>query len=85
MNKTITIPAGLLGRVREIPGAAGMTDSQVVSTCLETWLVAAKKDGTPTIRSTVAAINRVLDRANLRQLSLILGIAQDIVGKEALA
>lgn len=84
MNKTITIPVDLLERVKEIHGAAGMTDSQLVSRCLEAGLAAAQNGGTPTIRSTVAEIVRVLDRANLRQLSLILGIAQDIVGKEAL-
>ena len=85
MRKTITIPADLLERVREIPGAAGMTDSQLISTFLEAGLATAKKEEAPTIRSTVAEIAHVLDRANLRQLSLILRIARDIVGKEALA
>lgn len=85
MNKTITIPAELLERVKTIPGAAGMTDNQLVSTFLEAGLATAEKEGTPAIRSTVAEIVHVLDRANLRQLSLILGIARDIVGKEALA
>lgn len=37
-----------------------------------------------TTKEITAEIVRVLDRANLRQLSLILGIAQDIVGNEAL-
>lgn len=35
-----------------------------------------------TISETTAAIVRLLERANARQLSLILGIVQDIVGKE---
>ena len=81
MNKTITIPADLLERVKTIPGAAGMTDSQLVSTCLEAGLATAEKEGTPTIRSTVAEIVHVLDRANLRQLSLILRTVRAIVGE----
>lgn len=85
MKKTITIPAALLERVREIPGAAGMEDSQLVSRFLEAGLATAEKEKATTARSTVTEIVRVLDHANLRQLSLILGIAQDIVGKEALA
>lgn len=85
MKKTITIPSALLERVREIPGASGMEDSQLISRFLEAGLATAEKEKATTARSTVAAIDRVLDRANLRQLSLILGIAQDIVGKEALA
>lgn len=85
MKKTITIPADLLERVKTIPGASGMTDSQLVSCFLEAGLAAGEKEKATTARSTVSAINRVLERANLRQLSLILGIVQDIVGKEALA
>ena len=85
MKKTITIPADLLERARELPGLSKMNDSQLVSLCLEAGLATAEKGKAPTIRSTVAAIDRALDRANLRQLSLILGIVQDIVGKEALA
>lgn len=38
-----------------------------------------------TIQETTAEIVHVLDRANLRQISLILGIARDIVGEEAQA
>lgn len=85
MEKTITIPAALLERARELPGLSKMDDAQLVSLCLEAGLATAEKEKAPTIRSTVAAIDRALDRANLRQLSLILGIVQDIVGKEALA
>ena len=83
MNKTITIPAALLERVREIPGAAGMEDSQLVSCFLEAGLATAEKEKAPTIRSTVAEIAHVLDRANLRQLSLILRTVRAIVGEEA--
>lgn len=81
MKKTITIPAALLKRAREVCGTAGMTDSQLVSTCLEAGLATTEKAGPPDIRSTVAEIVRVLDRANLRQLSLILRIARGIVGE----
>lgn len=81
MNKTITISVDLLERVKAIPGAAGMTDSQLVSTCLEAGLATAEKEGTPTICSTVAEIVRVLDHANLRQLSLILRTVRAIVGE----
>lgn len=83
MNTTITIPAALLERVREIPGAAGMEDGRLVSLFLEAGLAVAEKETATS--STVEAINRVLDRANLRQLSLILRIVRSIVGKEALA
>ena len=79
MEKTITIPAALLERVRELPGVAGMEDSQLISLCLKAGLSAAKKEESTAARSTVAEINRALDRANLRQLSLILGIVQDIL------
>lgn len=58
-----------------------MTDSQLVSTCLEVGLATAEKEGTPTICSTVAEIVRVLDYANLRQLSLILRTVRAIVGE----
>lgn len=85
MEKTITIPARLLERVREIPGADGMTDSQLVSLCMEAGLGAAEREGTPSISSTVAAINRLLDRANLRQLSLVLRMLRAIVGEGATA
>ena len=81
MNKTITIPARLLERVREIPGADGMTDSQLVSLCMEAGLGAAKREGTPSVSSTVAAINSELDRANARQLSLILRMVRVVVGE----
>lgn len=83
-NVSITIPADLLERVREIPGAAGMEDSRLVSLFLEAGLATAKKEEATTARSTVAAINPTLDRANLRQLSFILRITRAIVGKEAL-
>lgn len=53
MRKTITIPADLLERVKTIPGAAGMTDSQLVSTCLEAGLATAKKEEATTARSTL--------------------------------
>lgn len=85
MEKTIILSADLLERVKEITGATDMEESRLVSLCLEAGLATTKKEGTPRIRSTVAEIGRVLDRANLRQLTLILGIAQDIVGKEAMA
>lgn len=85
MKKTIMLHEDLLERARELPGAADMEDGQLVSLCLEAGLATAKKEEGPTVRSTVAAINRVLDRANLRQLSLILDISQSIVGKEARA
>ena len=81
MNKTVSIPADLLERVKTIPGASGMTDSQLVSTCLEAGLAVAEK-GTAT-SFTIAAINLVLDRANLKQLRLILRTVRVIVGEEA--
>lgn len=56
MRKTITIPADLLERVREIPGAAGMTDSQLISTFLEAGLATAKKEESTTDRSTLQKI-----------------------------
>lgn len=85
MEKTIILSADLMERVKEITGATDMEESRLVSLCLEAGLATTKKEGTPRIRSTVAEINRVLDCANLRQLTLILGIAQDIVGEEAQA
>ena len=51
MEKTITIPARLLERVQEIPGADGMTDSQLVSLCMEAGLAAAKKGEATAARS----------------------------------
>lgn len=56
MNKTITISTDLLERVKEIPGAAGMTDSQLVSTCLEAGLATAEKEETTAARSTMVKI-----------------------------
>ena len=56
MNKTITIPAELLERVKTIPGAAGMTDNQLVSTFLEAGLATAEKEETTTARSTLVKI-----------------------------
>ena len=56
MNKTITIPAALLEQVKEIPGAAGMTDTQLVSTCLEAGLATAEKEETTAARSTLVKI-----------------------------
>lgn len=55
-NVSITIPADLLERVKEIPGAAGMTDSQLVSTCLEAGLATAEKEETTAARSTLVKI-----------------------------
>lgn len=81
MKKTITIPAALLEQVREIPGASGMEDSQLVSRFLEAGLATAEKEKATTARSTVAEIVHVLDRANLRQLSLILRTVRAIVGE----
>ena len=49
--ETITIPARLLERVREIPGADDMTDSQLVSLCMEAGLAAAKKGEATAARS----------------------------------
>lgn len=51
MEKTITIPARLLERVQEIPGADDMTDSQLVSLCMEAGLAAAKKGEATAARS----------------------------------
>ena len=85
MKKTITIPAALLERVRELPGTAGMEDSQLVSLCLEAGLSAAKREEGTTARSTVAEIVRVLDHANLRQLALILRVVRVVVGEEVRA
>ena len=51
MEKTITIPARLLERVQEIPGADDMTDSQLVSLCMEAGLAAAKKGEAAAARS----------------------------------
>ena len=56
MNKTITIRADLLERVKEIPGAARMTDSQLVSTCLEAGLATAEKEEAAAARSTLVKI-----------------------------
>lgn len=84
-NVSITIPADLPEWVKEIPVATGMTDSRLVSTFLEAGLATAEKEEATAARSTVAAINRTLDRAILRQLSFILRITRAIVGKEALA
>lgn len=53
MKKTITIPADLLERVKTIPGASGMTDSQLVSLLLKAGLSAAKKEEATTARSTL--------------------------------
>ena len=55
-NVSITIPAALLERVKTIPGAAGMTDSQLVSTCLEAGLATAEKEETTAARSTLIKI-----------------------------
>ena len=79
MEKTITIPADLLERARELPGLSKMNDSQLVSLCLEAGLATAEKEKAPTIHSTVAAINRLLERANARQLSLVLRMIQAIL------
>ena len=56
MKKTITIPAALLERVREIPGASGMEDSQLVSRFLEAGLATAEKEKATTARSTLQKI-----------------------------
>lgn len=56
MRKTITTPADLLERVREIPGATGMTDAQLVSTCLEAGVATAEKEETTAARSTLVKI-----------------------------
>lgn len=56
MKKTITISTDLLERVKTIPGAAGMTDSQLVSTCLEAGLATAEKEETTAARSTLVKI-----------------------------
>ena len=79
MEKTITIPAALLERARELPGLSKMDDAQLVSICLEAGLATAEKEKAPTIHSTVAAINRLLERANARQLSLVLRMIQAIL------
>lgn len=56
MEKTITIPADLLERVREVPGASGMEDSQLVSRFLEAGLATAEKEKATTARSTLQKI-----------------------------
>ena len=65
MNKTITISADLLERVKEIPGAAGMTDSQLVSTCLEAGLATAEKEEATSARSTLVKILSALSDETL--------------------
>ena len=55
-NVSITIPAALLEQVKEIPGAAGMTDSQLVSTFLEAGLATAEKEEATAARSTLVKI-----------------------------
>ena len=54
---------------------AELKDSQIISMCLEAG-------PTSNVRSTLEAINRELDRASHRQLSLILRCARNIIGKE---
>ena len=51
MEKTVTTPGRLLKRIREIPGAEDMTDSQLVSLCMEAGLAAAEREESATIRS----------------------------------
>lgn len=51
MEKTITIPAALLERARELPGLSKMDDSQLVSICLEAGLDAAEREEIATARS----------------------------------
>lgn len=51
MEKTITIPAALLERVRKIPEADGLTDGQLVCLCLEAGLAAAEREEIATARS----------------------------------
>ena len=75
MEKAIAIPTDMMKRARNLPGTAELTDSQIISMCLEAGLASE-------VRSTVEAINRELDRASLRQLSLILRCARNIIGKE---
>lgn len=55
MKKSIEIPADLLERARELPGAADMEDSQLVSLCLEAGLATAKEEVT-TARSILSKI-----------------------------
>lgn len=56
MNKTITVPAALLERVRELPGAAGMEDSQLISRFLKAGLSAAEREEISAARSTLLNI-----------------------------
>lgn len=64
MNKTITIPADLLERVKEIPGAAGMTDSQLVSLCVEAGLAAEEREEMATARSILMkTLSKLSDEA----------------------
>lgn len=79
MEKTIILSADLLERVKEITGATDMEESRLVSLCLEAGLATTKKEGTPTIRSTVAEIIRLLDKCNMRQLSLVLRMVRVIL------
>ena len=60
MEKTITIPAELLARVREIPEADGLTDDQLVSLCLEAGLDAAEREEMATARSILEKTLSVL-------------------------
>lgn len=64
MEKTITIPARLLERVREIPGADDMTDSQLVSLCLEAGLAAAAREEIAAARSILMkTLSKLSDEA----------------------
>ena len=56
MEETITVSAALLERVREIPGASGMEDSQLISRFLEAGLATAEKEKATTARSTLVKI-----------------------------
>ena len=60
MNKTITVPAALLERVRELPGTAGMEDSQLISRFLKAGLAAAEREEISAARSTLLKILSVL-------------------------
>lgn len=55
MKKTIMLNEDLIERARELPGAADMEDSQLVSLCLEAGLAAAKEEVT-TARSILSKI-----------------------------
>ena len=69
MNKTITIPVELLERVRDIPGADGITDSQAVILCLEAAVEHIKKE------KALAALEALLEAQGAEFSDMVLEYA----------